>query len=218
MVIPCIMRHMNSSKENIRLYHWIEFLVWFLILCIIVIAFRYSSYKHNKQLATYQIFLQDVDGLIVGSPVKYMGVQVGHIQKIKILTNDVYVKFVITDKDLKLPQGAIANVEFSGMGGSKSLEIYPPTPESKSSKRLIAVKDTNRFTTVVRLDDMFDKIGAIAVKLSTFANDAGVLSTSAEQIDIKKIQDNLNVFDEKLEEYNNDRQHFKDKMKELKDE
>lgn len=210
---------MNSSKENIRLYHWVEFLIWFLILCVVIVGFRYSSYRHTKQLATYQIFLQDVDGLIVGSPVKYMGVQVGHIQKIKILTNDVYIKFVITEKGLRLPQGVIATVEFSGMGGSKSLEIYPPTPESKSSKKLVAVKDTNRLnTTVVRLDDMFNKIGSIAVKLSSFANDAGILSTSAEQIDIKKIQDNLDIFDEKLEQYYNERQTFKDKMKELKDE
>ena len=210
---------MNSSKENIRLYHWVEFLIWFLILCVVIVGFRYSSYRHTKQLATYQIFLQDVDGLIVGSPVKYMGVQVGHKKKIKILTNDVYIKFVITEKGLRLPQGVIATVEFSGMGGSKSLEIYPPTPESKSSKKLVAVKDTNRLnTTVVRLDDMFNKIGSIAVKLSSFANDAGILSTSAEQIDIKKIQDNLDIFDEKLEQYYNERQTFKDKMKELKDE
>ena len=65
---------------------------------------------------------------------------------------------------------------------------------------------------------MFNKIGSIAVKLSSFANDAGILSTSAEQIDIKKIQDNLDIFDEKLEQYYNERQTFKDKMKELKDE
>lgn len=210
---------MNSSKENIRLYHWIEFLVWFLILCIVIVGFRYTRYKHIKQLATYQIFLQDVDGLIVGSPVKYMGVQVGHIQKIKILTNEVYIKFVITEKEFKLPQGAIATVEFSGLGGSKSLEIFPPTPESKSSKKLIAIKDTNRLSaTVWRLNDMFDKIGAISVKLSTFANDAGILSTSAEQVDIKKILDNLDVFDEKIDKYNNEKQVFKDKMKELKNE
>lgn len=210
---------MNSSKENIRLYHWIEFLIWFLILCIAVISIKYTNYKHNKELSSYQIFLQDVDGLIVGSPVKYMGVQIGHIQKIKILTNDVYIKFVITQKDLKLPQGVIANVEFNGMGGSKSLELYPPTKESISSKKLITVKDTTRLNdTVWRLNDMFDKIGAITVKLSSFANEAGFLSKSAEQIDIEKIQDNMKNFDDKLEEYNKEKQDFKNKMKELKDE
>ena len=191
----------------------------FLLLCIVVIGIKYTNYKNNKQLATYQIFLQDVDGLIVGSPVKYMGVQVGHIQKIKILTNDVYVKFVITEKGLKLPQGVIANVEFNGLGGSKSLEIYPPTLESISSKKLVYVKDTNRLSsTVWRLDDMFDKLNAICVKLSTFANNTGFLPSSAEQVDIKKIQENLDNFDEKLQEYTDERQHFKEKIKELKDE
>lgn len=82
---------------------------------------------------TYK-FLCDVDGLIVGSPVKFMGVQVGYIEKVKIVSNEVYLKIVITAKDVELPKGSIATVEFNGMGGSKSLEIYPPTDESIAEK------------------------------------------------------------------------------------
>lgn len=206
-------------RENIHLYAWIEFFIWFVILCLVVLGVKHTAYRHYKEMQSFQIFLQDVDGLIVGSPVKYMGVQVGYIQKIKILSNEVYIKFIVTDKDLKLPQGAIATVEFSGMGGSKSLELYPPTQESISSEKFIVIKGTTRLNdSLFLLNEMFDKVGSITMKLSSFANDAGVLSTSKEQIDTEKIRENIKVFDIRLDEYNTDKQNFKDKMKELKDE
>lgn len=63
--------------------------------------------------------MPDVDGMIVGSPVKFMGVQVGYIQKVHIVSNNVYVKFVVTEKDTYIPEGAIATVEFNGLGGIK---------------------------------------------------------------------------------------------------
>ena len=69
---------------------------------------------------------------------------------VKILTNDVYIKFVITEKGLRLPQGVIATVEFSGLGGSKSLEIYPPS-EKYPTDRIIAVKEPTRLNKVMGL-------------------------------------------------------------------
>ena len=70
--------------------------------------------------------MPDVDGLIVGSPVRAMGIEVGHVTKIKPVKDEVFIKFIITDKDVKLPQGTVVTVEFRGMAGSKSLELYLP--------------------------------------------------------------------------------------------
>ena len=72
-------------KDNIRLYTWLEFLLWFILLCVCVFAFRLYKYEKMKELPSYQIFMPDVDGMIVGSPVKYMGVQIGYIKNIKII-------------------------------------------------------------------------------------------------------------------------------------
>lgn len=115
-------------------YVWLEFAIWFLILCVCISGVRIHNYRKEKALVTYQIFMPDVDGLVVGSPVKFMGVQVGFIEKIKIVREEVYVKFVITDKSVTLPKGSVATVEFNGMGGSKSLEVYAPTEESLAGK------------------------------------------------------------------------------------
>lgn len=178
---------------DIHKYIQIEFVIWFLILCFLVTGVR--IYRHNKakEFITYQLFMPDVDGIIVGSPVKFMGVQVGYVNKVKIVSNDIYLRIVITNKNIVLPKGSIATVEFNGMGGSKSLEIYPPTEESLASKKIIAVQPPKRLhDSLGLLNEMFDKIDSIAARMSFFANEADV-----ENIDkgINDIQGNINMLD-----------------------
>ena len=87
--------------DNIRVYAWIELIVWLLIIALCVFGIRYHNYQKQKQFKHYQIFMQDADGLIVGSPVKFLGIQIGHVTKIQIISSDVsdiYVKFIITQK------------------------------------------------------------------------------------------------------------------------
>ena len=152
--------------DNIRVYAWAEFVIWLIIIAAIVLGFRYHNYKAQKDYKNYQIFMEDVDGLIVGSPVRFLGVQVGHVKKIQILTTDVYVKFVITQKDLVLPTGAIATVEASGLGGSKAIEIYPPDKDNPTDK-IISVKEPTRLSKVMGLfDALFKELDAIIVTVS----------------------------------------------------
>lgn len=186
--------------EGIHKYILFEAVIWFFILCVAVAAVKIHHYEKEKELVTYQIFMSDVDGLIVGSPVKFMGVQVGYIEKIKIVSNDVYLKVVITDKDVELPKGSIATVEFSGMGGAKSLEVYPPTKESLAENKLIVVESPKRLhDSLGLLNDMFDKIGSITTKLSFFAKETGV-SDFSNSVHLPEVQDNMDNFDKLMKE------------------
>lgn len=207
-------------KDNIRLYAWIEFLIWFIILCLCILGFRFYKYQKFKELPSYQIFMPDVDGMIVGSPVKYMGVQVGYIKNIKILTNNVYVRFVITDKDLKLPSGVIATVEFNGLGGSKSLELYPPS-KNETTDRLIVIRNPKRLhDSLGLLNDMFDKLGSITDKLSHFANKMGVINTATDELNVKPedIKNGIQQTDNFVDNMIKNRNNFQSKMKEWKNE
>lgn len=189
--------------DGIHKYILIEFGIWFLILCAAVAGVRIHHYHKEKQLVTYQLFMPDVDGLIAGSPVKFMGVQVGYIEKVKIVANDVYLKIIITDKDVVLPKGSIATVEFNGMGGSKSLEIYPPTDESLASNKLIVVQNPKRLhDSLGLLNDMFDKLGSITTKVSFFAKETGVTDIS-EGIDVAGIETNMELLNKWIKIFSN---------------
>lgn len=184
-----------KNFEDFRKFIRIEFVVWFFILCIVVTGVRIHRHHKAKELVTYQLFLPDVDGIIVGSPVKFMGVQIGYVDKIKIISNSVYLKIVISDKDVVLPKGAIATVEFNGMGGSKSLEVYPPTEESLASQKLIAVQTPKRLhDSLGLLSQMFDKIDSITSRASHFADEVG-LEDINKRIELNGIRDNMNMFD-----------------------
>lgn len=171
--------------DSMRVYAWIEFAIWLVIIAACVFTIRYCHYQHQKQFKSYQIFMNDVDGLIAGSPVRFLGVQIGHVTKIQLVSTDtnadVYVKFIITQKDLELPLGSVATVEGSGLGGSKSLEVYPPKDELSKNK-IIGAKDSTRLGRVLGLfKEMFKDIGEI---LTTFGHASEELSEEA--VDIQK--------------------------------
>lgn len=187
--------------EGMHKYIWFECAMWLLILCFVVAGIRFYHYNKERELVTYQIFMPDVDGLIAGSPVKFMGVQVGYIEKVKIVSNDVYLKVVITDKNVEFPKGSVATVEFNGMGGSKSLEVYPPTKESLATNKLIVVESPKRLhDSLGLLNDMFDKIGSISTKLSFFARETGVTDMS-KGINTSEIQTNMTAFEKLIKEF-----------------
>ena len=201
---------------KLHVYAWIEF-----VICLFILLFIFGGvkiYQHNKakELRTYQIFMSDVDGMIVGSPVKLMGVQVGYVQKIKIVNNTVYVKFVITDKNVHIPQGAIATVEFNGLGGSKSLEIYPPTEESIASKQIILVSKPKRLhDSITLLNEMFDKIDSMASRGSYFANQF-VSSSGKFSVNPDDVSDNIQKIDKFLDVIITSNKEFKEKFENLK--
>ena len=120
-----------------------EFLVWMLVLFSMLFIGIYTYSVYVKKNYTYYAFFYDVDGLIKGSPVKMLGYQIGYVSGISLINDDdVFVSFVITDRDINMPDSMVATVEFTGMGGSKSLELTPVS--SKEKKNIISVTQPRR--------------------------------------------------------------------------
>ena len=160
-----------SRRYDISKVLLLEGVIWFFILCCVLFAIRTHHYLEAKAVNQYQIFLSDVDGLIVGSPVKFMGVQVGYVSYLEPINNEVYVKFILNDKAAVLPKGVVANVEFSGLGGTKSLELYQPTEKDLKTEKLINIKETFRLAdSIDLLDNMFSKISLIGWRMGYFIN------------------------------------------------
>ena len=128
------------SKHKIWL---IEFLVWGLVIFSTIFVSLYVYNKNIREKHTYYVFFNDVDGLIKGSPVKIQGYQVGYFSNIAIVNEDVFITFIITDKKLEMPENLSATIAFTGMGGSKSLELFVP-PEGSKAKNYITTIEPRR--------------------------------------------------------------------------
>ena len=164
----------EEKKESDLLYidHRGELLIWLIIILVIIAICSIANMKIAKQNNDYHIFLPDVDGLIVGSPVRIMGIEVGHVTEIEPMKNEVFVKFIIKNKDMKIPQGTEATVEFSGMAGSKSLELYLPEHGDyvDNYTPILTASAPKRLSDVYGLlKEMFKTVNNIIVTTSVFS-------------------------------------------------
>lgn len=166
------MKGKEKNNKIFKITHCGEFLIWLIIILFFVASTSIGIiFKEKHDENDYQIFLQDVDGLIVGSPVRMMGIEVGHVTKIKPTNDEVYVNFVITYPKVYIPQGTSVTVEFTGLAGSKSLELYLPQKDDYIDKTtpLITVQPPKRLhDAMALLNDMLKKIGSIIYTTSDF--------------------------------------------------
>ena len=202
-----------KQKTQLRLFYAAEILIWVLIIFFSVGAIKYHFAKKQGELRAYRVFLQDVDGLIEGSSVRMMGVPVGYVKNISIVQDHVYVKFVLTDPDVVLPKGVIATVEFNGMAGSKSLELYRADEVSKASGNLIVIKKTNRLGAALSLfDDMFAKLDSIIVRCGTFSTAISNIipqsENNAEPASIEDAEKSVSSLNKFIEDINKQRTNF----------
>ena len=95
------------------------------------------------------VVFQDVDGMRAGSGVQIMGLRVGQVEEIlPVISKDksfVNVKFVITEPNVKIPNGSTISIQQSGIIGEKFIEITPPELKFlylplKSEKDKVGVK------------------------------------------------------------------------------
>lgn len=163
----------EQKKESDLLYidHRGELLIWLIIILVIVAFCSVINIRKSVKNEDYHIFLPDVDGLIVGSPVRMMGIEVGYITEIKPMKDEVFIKFIIKNKDIKIPRGTEATVEFSGMAGSKSLELYLPDKDKyiDNNTPILSVNPPKRLNDAFSLlNEMFKTIGNIITTSSIF--------------------------------------------------
>ena len=83
-------------------------------------------YKFFIKPNLYVIDFEDIDGITKGSPVRFMGINVGYVRKLISKDKHVMVQIFVTKNKMEIPNGTIARVEFYGLGGSKSIELMPP--------------------------------------------------------------------------------------------
>ncbi len=124
-----------------------------LIILFILIFGGISFFVHHKieKPNLYEIKFKDIDSIVKGSPVRFMGINVGHVVKLKRKDDHIICKIRITKKGVVLPSGTKAHVEFNGLGGSKSVELMPPDTNAENTG--IVAQDSlriNDFVSVIK--------------------------------------------------------------------
>lgn len=93
---------------------------------------------------------KDVNGMRAGSAVQMMGLRIGQVEEITpiIQGKDSYVKlrFVITEKGVKIPYASMISIQQSGIIGEQFLEVTPPKNE-------FIFSESNKNTTSIKKDD-----------------------------------------------------------------
>lgn len=184
---------MQKVKDKAEFYkkmaRFIELSIWFLLLALIFSTILLYNWYSHKNYSRYQIFLQDIDGIIVGSPVKMLGIQVGYVKRIKLVKDMVLVDFIINQKGIEIPKGSKITVEFSGLGGSRSLEVYAPKQKYESGMPQVNIQQPRRLGAAVSLlYQMFKKIGDIIYRCTYFSQslEFDSLKNSNSKIDSNK--------------------------------
>ena len=141
-----------------------------LILLCIAATVIFTSYKiyYNTYVKPnlYIIRFHDIDSIIKGSPVRIMGIIVGHVRNLKRVDDVILCEIVVTKPTTKIPDGAIARVEYNGLGGSKSIEISPPKTNDPNAKGIVAA-DALRISDFM---DMFQDLREVLVCIKEFVN------------------------------------------------
>ncbi|MBE7708548.1 MAG: MCE family protein [Cyanobacteria bacterium SIG27] len=104
----------------------IEIIIWTILLTIIFSVAIFSYSKVFIEPNVYVIEFKDIDGITKGSPVRFMGINVGYVRSLKSKDKHINVQILVTKENMKIPNGTVARVEFYGLGGSKSIELMPP--------------------------------------------------------------------------------------------
>ena len=102
-------------------------MISFIAITIIIIWLGSQQFLHENVLyVTY--FEGSVEGLDVGSSVKYQGVPVGTVKKIKVAPDGKLIEVIMNiDKNIQINDSLRIKAEISGIAGGKFLQLHYPT-------------------------------------------------------------------------------------------
>lgn len=122
----------------------IEIVIWLIIITTCVSLFIYNNVYKSSTNNGYYLFFDDAGGLVKGSPVRLMGMNIGYVRDVKIFDNKVFVSFQVTKKNIIVPNRASATIEFYGLGGSTSLELDPSSSVETNKREMLIPKGASR--------------------------------------------------------------------------
>ncbi len=128
-------------------------MLWLVLVGLLAGGYYVLFTLPNSQRQEITLEFHDANEIIRGTNVRLMGVDVGVVDDVRIEDEHVNVKIRMTREAIQIPEGTTATIKFTGLVGSKSLELMPPEQVEDSGP---SMKPPNAYVIVeepIRLRD-----------------------------------------------------------------
>jgi hypothetical protein len=164
-----------------------------LVLYGLAFVFLPSSIKNAfRHRQTIVLQFNDASQVAVGSPVNFMGTDVGFVSRVQPRGDKVEVELKTYPDAVPIPEGAHFTVEFNGLAGAKTLEVLPPTPRGLGDKR---APEGYIVDQPIRMRDVMKTQMTLAEALESSSNN---FAHSLGHVDQKTLIDDLQHFNQRL--------------------
>src|SRR3989338_2043096 len=155
------------------------------IVILSVIIFSIGNFYSVKRGYTMDVVFSFANGIGLGAPVRYSGVEVGEVQEIQVYfdekENRPLVKLTVwVSQNTWINENAKASINTLGLLGEKYLEITPGTRDT----RLLEKGDTLRGQDPVSTEEiarstkeLVEKIGTLTESINKIAGDEAVATS-----------------------------------------
>jgi phospholipid/cholesterol/gamma-HCH transport system substrate-binding protein len=162
------MEHKEFSKN---LYAGLFFIIGIVLICVVVLSIGMEKGITQPKFQA-QVFFRQVGGLIVGSPVRLSGVNVGTVGKIDFLKEEIEGRNVAVTLNLflrykdQIEQGYSFRIKTEGVLGQKFIEI---SKDKSGEKRKIDLKGAVIGEDPLDVQDLAETFGKTAISLQETA-------------------------------------------------
>jgi phospholipid/cholesterol/gamma-HCH transport system substrate-binding protein len=154
-----------SRSQKVRLGIFMAAGVAALVGGLVVLAGMKLGEKRDRYLIRYQEAAVSLSGLDVGSPVKYSGIGVGRVERVRIDPDDVSVILVEISLDHRTPvaEDTRANLGSQGITGLKYIELSRGSAAARVRKPGEEIPaGTSLFDSLAnQAGDIADKVGVV---------------------------------------------------------
>lgn len=166
-----------------------EIIIWLVAIYFIAQVTISTFYPQLTEYREYTVKLNDIDGLIVGSPVRLMGMQIGTVSKITYNEDKILLTMRIRKKGVNLPPSTTFTIEGASLGGNRSIELIPNEDQSEEH---ISIKEHKRMISMIK-----DANEAIDDMISGFVSMLEIVNTRTP----KELEEKIAFFNDQLGEF-----------------
>lgn len=140
-----------------------------LSISILIFTILWIKGRSLSQGERIEVAFQDINGMRAGSGVQMMGLRIGQVEDIIPIMNgkDSFVKlrFVVTEKGVKIPYASTISIQQTGIIGEQFLEVTPP------KTKIIYTEASGNFAKIEKNQDIYMKLSkgeAVVAKLQDY--------------------------------------------------